>query len=175
MSMTTTAATPATMRKPRMEDGASVWKLIGDMDGLELNSAYFYLLMCRDFADACLIAEKDGEVAGFVIGYRPPERQDALFVWQIGVAPWARRQSLGSRMLESLLRRPELEPVRYLEATVTPDNRASRNMFQRFASRHQAECLVEPCMKTSDFPVQHEAEELFRIGPLEPAPGGTTS
>lgn len=170
MSAEQTLATRTTMRRPRTADGASIWTLIDEMGGLELNSAYCYLLMCRDFAEASVIAEQDGEVAGFVVGYRPPKRPEAVFVWQIGVAPWARRQQLGLRMLDSLFRRPELSDARYLEATVTPGNEASRKLFRRFATRHDAECEVEPCMEASDFPVDHEAEELFRIGPLEPSP-----
>ena len=120
------------LRHPRTEDGAALWRLVRDMGGLELNSAYFYLLYCRDYADSCLIAEVDGELAGFVLGHQPPSRPESLFVWQIGVAPGMRQRGVGQQLLDALIDRrdphsgDERQRWRYLEASVAPDNRASR-------------------------------------------------
>lgn len=47
-----TAPTPFTMRidRPRPGDGPLLWRLARDSGTLDLNSAYSYLLWCRDFA-----------------------------------------------------------------------------------------------------------------------------
>ncbi len=148
-------------------DGAPMWALVKEMGGLELNSAYFYVLFCTDFADSCVVAEVDGVLAGFVVGYRPPARSESIFVWQIGVAPWMRRQGLAGRLLEALLDQQH-PPVRWLEATVTPDNEASRSLFRALARKRQTGCEERAFMDASLFPVSHEAEDLFYIGPLTP-------
>jgi L-2,4-diaminobutyric acid acetyltransferase len=163
-------AATSSMREPhfraaRPTDGAAMWPLVGEMGGLEQNSAYFYVLFCTDFADTCVVAELDGELAGFVLGHRPPARPDSVFVWQVGVAPWMRRQGLAGRLLEALLAQ-QRPPARWLEATVSPDNTASRSLFRALARRHDTPCDERLFMDATLFPVSHDAEDLFRIGPL---------
>jgi len=154
-------------RKPRPEDGAAMWRLVDDMGGLELNSAYFYVLFATDFADTGVVAEtEDGQLAGFIVGHRPPTRPQAVFVWQIGVAPWMRRQGLARRLLDELIER-QPEDVRWLEASVAPDNTASMRLFRALARDRGVECEEREYMGTHLFPKSHAAENLFRIGPLK--------
>ncbi len=155
-------------RKPRPEDGAAMWRLVREMGGLELNSAYFYVLFATDFADTGVVAEtEDGQLAGFVVGHRPPTRAEAVFVWQVGVAPWMRRQGLARSLLDELLARQPAE-VSWLEASVTPDNTASTRLFRALARDRGVECRESEYMSAELFPRSHAAENLFRIGPLEP-------
>lgn len=153
-------------RMARPEDGAKMWELVREMGGLELNTAYFYVLFCIDFAETCVVAEVDGEMAGFVLGHRPPKRSDAIFVWQVGVAPWMRKQGLARRLIDAFI---EQNPdARWLEASVTPENTASRKLFRSVARDRDVGCEVLDFMGASLFPNSHEAEDLFRIGPFEP-------
>src|SRR5690625_423188 len=92
-------------RKAQPQDGARMHALVKEMGGLELNTAYFYVLYCMDFADTCVVAEVDGKLAGFVLGHRPPARPDTVFVWQVGVAPFMRRQGMARRLLDAVLDR----------------------------------------------------------------------
>lgn len=143
-----------------------MWALVREMGGLELNTAYFYVLFAIDFADTCVIAEADGELAGFVLGHRPPKRPDTIFVWQVGVAPFMRKQGLARRLIDAFI---EQNPdARWLEASVTPDNTASRKLFRSVARERGVECQVSDFMRAEHFPEGHEPEELFRIGPFEP-------
>lgn len=159
-------AAPVVFRPARAEDGQAMWSLVKEMGGLELNTAYFYILYCIDYADSCVVAEVDGKLAGFVLGHRPPQRQDSVFVWQVGVAPWMRKQGLAGRMLDALIDQQPAS-VRWLEATVTPDNEASRSLFRALARRRNADCQISDFMTAGLFPGGgHEPEELFRIGPL---------
>lgn len=153
-------------RKARAEDGARMYELVREMGGLELNTAYFYVLFCIDFADTCVVADVDDRLAGFVLGHRPPQRPDAVFVWQVGVAPFMRKQGLARRLLDAFL---EQNPdARWLEASVTPGNTASRKLFRAVARDHRVDCQVSDFMLAEHFPDGHEPEELFRIGPFEP-------
>ncbi|TVQ49526.1 MAG: diaminobutyrate acetyltransferase [Gammaproteobacteria bacterium] len=173
MSPEALARTPAPdvrFRAARPEDGAAMWQLVHDMGGLELNTAYFYVLFCIDFAETCVVAETpDGRMAGFVLGHRPPARPDTVFVWQVGVAPWMRRQGLAGRLLEALLGQ-QSRPARWLEATVSPDNSASMQLFRALARSRGVRCEESDFMPARLFPGDHAAERLFRIGPLNSIP-----
>lgn len=161
------------MRRPVQADGAALWRLVREAGSLDLNSPYAYLLVATDFAATSLIAEQDGLPLGFLAAYRPPPRPDAVFVWQVGVAPAARGQGLAARMLAAVADRAAQDGARWLEATVTPSNRASDALFRGFARDRGFACEVGEGFAAADFPeteTSHEAERRYRIGPLKPVP-----
>jgi L-2,4-diaminobutyric acid acetyltransferase len=162
-------ADPLKLRPPAQGDGAALWRLAVASEGLEANTCYAYLLLATHFADTCVLAEEHGRPVGYIAAYRPPSRPDTVFVWQIGVAPEARRRGLGKRMLRALLARPACRDVRWLESTVTPSNAASQRLFLALARDLGAACRRTAGFAAADFDgAKHEDEELFRIGPLEP-------
>lgn len=153
------------LRSPVPEDGAELHNLVVQCSPLDENSRYCNLLQVSHFKDDAIVAEADGEMVGFVTGYRIPDRQDVLFVWQVGVSPRARGQGLGNAMLEALLERRD--EVRYVETTITPDNMASRKMFERFASTYGARIETDVLFQSQrHFEGQHDDEVLYRIGPF---------
>jgi len=161
--------TVAVFRHPTVPDGLAIWRLVGEAGTLDLNSTYAYLMVCRDFADTCIVAEQAGRIAGFVMGYRPPLRPDTIFVWQIGVAPEARGCGLGSLVLDRLLESEGCSSVRFLETNVTPSNGASRALFAGLAQRLRTTIQELEGFASSLFPEpSHEPERLLRIGPFEP-------
>lgn len=151
---------------PSPRDGAAMWSLVEQV-GLDLNSPYAYVMWAEYFAVTSVVVHRDDELVGFVAGFCPPQDPDTLFVWQIGVAPSARRLGLGSRMLDHLVRRCA---PRHVEATVTPDNDASASLFRSMGSRHGAPVIEEMAFPAELFPGGHEAEIRFRIGPLPVQP-----
>ncbi|HET7649992.1 MAG TPA: diaminobutyrate acetyltransferase [Gammaproteobacteria bacterium] len=158
-------ATPL-IRTPAREDGAAVWQLVGETGGLEQNSAYAYLLLCTHFHDTCVVADRDGELLGCVLAYRPPREPGSLFVWQVGVAPAARGQGLGGEMLDAAVKLPACRNVQFITASVAADNRASRGLFAAFARRHNASIAEQEFLPADCFPHTHAAEPLLKIGPL---------
>ena len=163
-----TKAAVVAYRKPTLADAAAVHALIDECKPLDLNSRYAYMLLCTHFADTCAVAERDGNLLGFVSGYRKPSDDAVLFVWQVAVSPRARGQGVGKELLEEIAARPEQAQVRYLEATIGPSNRASWALFTSFATKHGAACAKEALFEPKDFGGQeHEAEQLLRIGPFE--------
>lgn len=159
-------ASAITMRQPTAADGAAVRALVEACGTLEPNTTYAYLLLCTHFADTCVVAERDGELVGMVLAYRPPTRPTSVFVWQVGVHDSARGQGLGGRLLEATVAAPGCEGVTHLEATVAPSNTASQRLFEGFARRASVPCDVTTGFTAADFGAGHEAEPLYRIGPL---------
>ncbi|WP_159888234.1 diaminobutyrate acetyltransferase [Paenibacillus puerhi] len=161
-------STAVRFRTPAPEDGAGVWELVQEAGTLELNSAYAYILLCDYFKETCLVAEGERGIAGFVAGFRPPGKPDTLLVWQIAVAPSARRRGLGRMLLKELLGSEPCRDIRYVEATISPSNLASRGLFIRLAQEYRSELKLSSGYPASLFPAQsgHEEEVLFTIGPL---------
>jgi L-2,4-diaminobutyric acid acetyltransferase len=156
-----------TLRAPRAEDAAPLRRLLAAVGRLERNSCYTYLLLCTHFATTCLLAERSGQLVGFVLAYRPPSDPESLFVWQVGVAQSARGSGLARRMLRSLLEQPGCRDARFLTATVSPDNVASRAMFRSFARARGALCEETRGFCASLFDEPHPTENLLRVGPLK--------
>jgi L-2,4-diaminobutyric acid acetyltransferase len=160
-------------RKPGLADAASIHALIDECKPLDLNSPYAYMLLCTDFADTCAVAQREGRLVGFVSGYRKPDDNSVLFVWQVAVSPRGRKQGVGKGLLEEIIARPEQAAVRHLEATINPSNRASWALFETFAKKRGARCATQTLFREEHFGHQgHEEERLLRISPLE-SPRGT--
>lgn len=161
-------AAPAAVRTPEFRpptptDGAAIWRLARDTGVLDLNSSYAYLMWCRDFAATSVVAEIDGELAGFITGYTRPSSPGALMIWQVAADARFRGRGLAKNMLDHLtdLVRPET-----LETTITADNAASIALFTGFASRRDATCRRTPLFTADLYPDDHDTEYLYEIGPL---------
>lgn len=149
-------------------DGASLYGLVRDGGGLDVNSPYAYLLGARMFAETSVVATGPEGVAGFVLGLAPPADPTTLFVWQVGVAPRARGAGLGLQMLRWLV--DTVQPD-HLEATVTPSNTASRRLFAALARELDTSLHVSRWAEPHDLgDADHEPEDLHRIGPITVLP-----
>ena len=122
------------------------------------------LLSTACAAQVSVVHDGPEELCGSVIGFRPPQQPDTLFVWQIAVAATARRTGLGGRMLDHLVDRLG---VTHVEATVTPDNAASAALFRALGARHDASVIEELAYPAALFPGGHDAEVRFTIGPID--------
>jgi L-2,4-diaminobutyric acid acetyltransferase len=156
-------------RRPTLDDGLAIHQLIAACPPLDLNSVYSYFLFGAHFPDTSIVAQQGDKAVGFVSGYRIPERPDTLFVWQVAVHPQSRGQRIAWRMLDSLLHRDENRDLRCLETTVSPDNRASRALFERLAKDRGSALSESEFLAAAAFgpEAHHEAEPLLRI-PLHP-------
>lgn len=161
------------LRMPTVDDGVGISRLVRRCPPLDVNSHYLYLLLCHHFAETCSVVECDGKIVGFMSAYRPPQRPDTLFVWQVAVDMAFRGQRLASRMVEQVMDRMSCREIQFIEATISPSNDASQSFFRGFAKRMDAECHVQPLFTLDMFPAdlcpgaeQHEAEDGYRIGPI---------
>ncbi len=156
-----------TMRTPTPEDGHQVWQLIRDCEPLDRNSMYCNVLQCDHFAETCVVAEKDGEVVGWVSAYIVPSDPDTLFVWQVAVSDKARGMGVAKKMLHELVSRDCCKDVTGLKTTITKDNEASWALFNAFADRMDAPLDSDAHYVRDDhFDGRHATEHMVTIAPF---------
>lgn len=156
-----------TLRPPTPEDGVRVHQLVAQCPPLDPNSVYCNLLQCTHFSCTSVAAEINGELVGFISGYRSPEKTNTLFIWQVAVGESARGQGLASRMLASILARQKCRDINHIETTITENNPASWALFQGLADKLHANLARSPLFdREIHFAGQHDTEILVRIGPF---------
>jgi len=109
------------------------------------------------------------ELAGFALAYRPPKHSHDLFIWQIGVHPLFRGRGVGKQILHHLCTLEANQGVQYITATIAKSNEPSQALFRSFALGCGVEIRQCEFFTAEMFPGDggdHEAEELFRVGPL---------
>lgn len=154
-------------RKPRLEDGAEVWRLVKNTGILDLNSSYSYLMWCSEFSETSVIVEANNEIIGFISGFIKPTSPNRLFIWQVAVGESERGKGLASKMLHHLLSRDACIDINYIETTVSPSNIPSQKLFHSLARDLEVEMHVSTGFTENDFPEQgHEDELLHQIGPF---------
>ncbi len=157
------------VRPTRLEDGAAAYGLVKACPGMDINSLYAYLMLCKEFSRTSRMAFRDGKPIGYVCGFRPPQRPEAVFIWQIVVSPDAQGTGVGGKMLHDLAAglSQTKESISYVEATVAGDNQASRGLFGGLAQKLGAPLREEPYLAEGHFGGHdHPAEPLIRIGPF---------
>jgi len=156
------------MVEPRTEDGTELEKLVKECHPLEDNSVYAYLLLCAHFHKTCIVAKQHDQIVAFISAYVKPEQPNTLFIWQVAVKGNWRKHGLALKMIKQLLTRPHLQKVKYIEATVTTSNRASKNLFMSIAKSYETRCETQVVFSKELFDGNaHEDEYLFRIGPIK--------
>ncbi|MGC9516218.1 MAG: diaminobutyrate acetyltransferase [Methanomicrobiales archaeon] len=155
------------IRKPDLKDGKSVYNLVKNSQPLDLNSLYYYLLMCAHFKNTSTVAQYEEDIVGYVSAYRKPQNNNTLFIWQVAVDGKMRGQGLATRMINNILKRDELKDLEFIETTVTPSNKASTALFEKLSTRCGADLSISPFFTSELFGESgHEEELLFKIGPL---------
>lgn len=157
-------ASQVSFREARPDDGRALFEMVEAIGTLERNTGYAYVVYCDHFRATTLIAERGGAPVGFVLAHRPPTHPDTVFVWQVGVRAEGRGLGVAGGLLDALARR--CRGVRFLEATVTPTNEASRRLFESFARRRGAPVAWSDGYPSTFFHGSHEPERLIRIGPF---------
>ncbi|MCW9014536.1 MAG: diaminobutyrate acetyltransferase [Gammaproteobacteria bacterium] len=155
------------LRRPEREDGAAVFQLVNQCPPLDANSMYCNLLQCSHFAETSVAAASDDELVGFISAYIVPNRDDALFIWQVAVSEKARGEGLATRMLEHILDREVCRQITFIETTITESNPASWALFESMARRLDTG-LERSLMFDRDkhFNGEHDSEHIARIGPF---------
>ncbi len=160
------------IRPPAPSDAEAIWRMVDGTPDLDSNSPYAYLLLCSHFASTGLVAHAGDGLAGFVLGYVRPDDVSTAFVWQVAVAETARGQGLARRLLDQWFARcVRGSQVRFMEATVTPSNRASRALFTSFAKQRRVPLEEHVGFPRLLFPesLDHQDEIILRIGPVIPS------
>lgn len=158
----TRSAQPS-LRKPQATDGEAIWRLVRACKPLDENSLYANLIQAEHFRDTSVVAERNGEIVGWISGHMIPN-EDAYFVWQVAVSPDARGLGLGRRMLRALIAREEIAQARSLKTTITKDNAASWALFRSLARRLGGTLSDAPHYRRNiHFGGRHDTEHMVTI------------
>src|SRR5690606_7432504 len=149
--------------KPAGTDGAAIWELVRECSPLDENSMYCNLVQAEHFSDTCVVAERDGDIGGWISGTMIPN-EDALFVWQVAGSARGRGIGLGRQMLEHLIGREACAEADRLNTTITKDNEASWALFRSFAREVGGEISDKAHFKRDiHFDGQHATEHMVTI------------
>jgi L-2,4-diaminobutyric acid acetyltransferase len=159
------AALEFSFRKVELADIKEVYRLLSaNRPYVGLNSRYTYFLLAKDFQETCVVALYGKRIAAFSSGYIPPNRPDTFFSWEVVVDKDFRGYGLQKKLM---LYHLKTTGAKYFEGTVNPSNEASKNNFLAVARQLNAKHQESVLFSEEDFENDgHEAEVLFRIGPI---------
>jgi GNAT superfamily N-acetyltransferase len=105
-------------------------------------------LFFEHFTDTCFAAERDGELAGFLVGFTSQSRPGEAYIHFVGVHPGERGRGLGRRPYEHFFVAVRARGWQVVRAITAPVNRGSARFHQRMGFD------IEPGdTKTGDVPV----------------------
>jgi predicted GNAT superfamily acetyltransferase len=82
-------------------------------------------LFFEHFTDTCFAAERDGELAGFLIGFMSQSRPGEAYIHFVGIHPDERGRGLGRRLYESLFAAVRERDCHLVRSVTSPVNRGS--------------------------------------------------
>lgn len=155
------------LKKPNKNYAKDIYKLVEETKVLDLNSEYLYLLQSTHFKNTSAIAVLNEKVVGFVSAYKLPEKNNALFIWQVAIDEKLRGQDLANKLMLHILKRKENLDLNYIHTTVSPSNKSSIRAFEKLAEKLKTNVVSKEFFEKEDFINQHEEEVLYEIGPFK--------
>ena len=77
------------------------------------------------FRDTSFVAERDGELAGFLVGFLSPARREEAYVHFVGVSPAERGSGLGRELYERFFAVARADGRSRVSCVTSPANRGS--------------------------------------------------
>src|SRR5699024_9043458 len=153
-------------RKPTVDDGKEMYRIVRESNVLDINSEYSYLMWGEYFQESSILAVDGNEIIGFITGFIPPNQPDTIFVCQVAVDDRYKGNGLENELIERLFIRVKHEQVvEYVEATVTTSNIPSRRLCEGVAHKNKTKSNVSEGITENQFTEDgHEAECKVRIG-----------
>jgi predicted GNAT superfamily acetyltransferase len=113
-----------TVRAARPADYDAIIAVVDDWWGRAM-SAGLPRLFLDHFFDTSLIAEHDGELAGFLIGFMSAAQPQQAYIHYLAVAPAWRRSGLARRLYEQFFDRARHDGRTVVKAITSPQNATS--------------------------------------------------
>ena len=159
------------IRFTNKSDAIAIWRLVEGSDTLDHNSFYCYFILSNFFSSTCAVAELEDEIVGFVTGFIAPDQPETYFVWQVRVVEKMRGRGLARSLIEFVLNNLDHKQIQFVEATISPNNSASKNLFSSLARIYNTKIVEDDkYLPVTIFPPEagiHEQENLFRVGPIQ--------
>ena len=109
------------VRTARPEDFEAIVAVIDDWWGRPASRDLTRLFLDH-FSDTSLIAEHDGELAGFLIGFLSPSKAQEAYIHFAGVAPAWRGAGLARSLYEQFFDRARQDGRTVVKAITSPQN-----------------------------------------------------
>jgi ribosomal protein S18 acetylase RimI-like enzyme len=97
----------------------------GGPSGERAHPVFFY-----ELGENALIAEEDGEVVGFLLGFIAPTSPPTAYVHLVGINPDHRRRGVGKDLYEQFTRRAKEAGAERIKAITTVGNEGSIRFHQ---------------------------------------------
>jgi L-amino acid N-acyltransferase YncA len=82
-------------------------------------------LFFEHFTDTSFAAERDGELAGFLVGFRSQSRPGQAYIHFVGIHPGERGRGLGRQLYERFFQAVQAQGCAEVHAVTSPVNRGS--------------------------------------------------
>lgn len=128
-----------TVRSADQNDYLSVYEFVSTCPPLEHYYEHFYKIILRYFGDTCFIAEENGRIVGFLLGFFSQKHKKTCFLWQIGVALSHRGKGISSLLLEAVEKKCLDRGIQRIELTVDPENIKSKKFFEKMGFHNASE------------------------------------
>ena len=119
------------IRQLRPSDHLTVISVIDDWWGGRQMADMLPRLFFDHFADTCFAAERDGELAGFLVGFVSQSRPAEAYIHFVGIQPGERGHGLGRQLYERFFAAVRARDCRLVRAVTAPINRNSIRFHQR--------------------------------------------
>jgi len=119
-----------TIRPSRPSDYQLVISVIDDWWNGRHMADMLPRLFFDHFADTCFVAERDGELAGFLVGFISQSRPAQAYIHFSGIHPAERGRGLGRRLYERFFEAARARDCELVRAVTSPVNTGSV-MFHR--------------------------------------------
>jgi len=118
------------IRKSSVEDFRELHKLVGRIEKIVQHPPHFYKIMLRYFGNTIILAEEDGELAGFLLGFISQNNPEEYFIWQLGVDPRYRGRKIASKIMKETVETAREKGCKLVTATVETVNIPSQQLFE---------------------------------------------
>jgi GNAT superfamily N-acetyltransferase len=88
-------------------------------------------LFFEHFTDTCFAAERDGELAGFLIGFRSQSHPGEAYIHFVGVHPGERGHGLGRQLYEAFFAAVQAQGAHLVRSVTSPVNQGSVRFHQQ--------------------------------------------
>lgn len=113
-------------------------------------SEYVYWILSRYCGPACLVAEQDGEITGFLAAV-PSCGRGCLFIWQIAVALQERQRGIGAALLEEAKRQAGKMGLRRIEISIDRENEGCNRLLEKAAASWKGRISVAGAYRDDTF------------------------
>ena len=155
------------LREPKLEDGIAMYTLAMNSEKVDPLSQYGYLLFTQHFKETTAVAEKDGQVVGYLFGYIMPKKQDTLFLWQMEIHQSCQKLGLSLALAREIIERPFCDKIQYICGTVEEGNVPSRAFLKGLGRSYGCELQEKPFFLDEHFAFPHDDEPMIYMGPIQ--------